>query len=109
MGKTWRLAPAPAGRQRTGITKGRKNRGYNPEHNFGHGKEHASEIFCLLNLFAFLAHGIQRLIGDGCRKACDHASRKIDFFWALRCEASRYFHKNWVSLFLAVSGHPPDG
>jgi hypothetical protein len=88
---------------------GRKNHGYNPEHNFGHGKEHASGIFCLLNLFAFLVHGIRCLIDDGYRKAYDHASRKIDFFWALRYEASRYFHKNWVSLFLTVFGHPPDG
>jgi hypothetical protein len=86
-----------------------KNHGYNLEHNFGHGKEHANGIFCLLNLFAFLVHGIQRLVDDGCRKACGHASRKIDFFRALRYEANRCFHKNWISLFLTVSGHPPDG
>jgi hypothetical protein len=58
-----------------------KNHGYNPEHNFGHGEEHASEIFCFLNLFAFLFHGIQRLIDDEYREAYNHASRKIDFFW----------------------------
>jgi hypothetical protein len=86
-----------------------KNHGYNPEHNFGHGKEHANGLFCLLNLLAFLFHGIQRLIDGEYRKACGHASRKIDFFWALRCEVNRYFHKNWGSLFLAVSGLPPDG
>ncbi|MDR1256494.1 MAG: hypothetical protein LBJ86_01960 [Spirochaetaceae bacterium] len=86
-----------------------KNRGYNLEHNFGHGKEHANEIFCPLNLVAFLVHGIRRLIDDDCRKACERASRKIDFFWALRYEANRCFHKNWISLFLTVSGHPPDG
>jgi hypothetical protein len=28
--------------------KGLKNRGYNLEHNFGHGKNHAGEMFCLL-------------------------------------------------------------
>jgi hypothetical protein len=27
-----------------------KNHGYNLEHNFGHGAEHACEIYCLLNL-----------------------------------------------------------
>jgi hypothetical protein len=67
-----------------------KNRGYNLEHSFGHGKEHANGIFCLLNLLAFLFHGIQRLIDDDYRNAYDHAARKIDFFWALRYEASRY-------------------
>jgi hypothetical protein len=41
-----------------------KRRGYNLEHNFGHGKNHASEIFCLLNLMSFLFHGIQDLADE---------------------------------------------
>jgi hypothetical protein len=86
-----------------------KNHGYNLEHNFGHGQEHANELFCLFNLLAFLFHGIQRLADEGYRKAYGSFGRKIDFFWALRYEVNRYFHKNWVSLFLTVSGHPPDG
>jgi hypothetical protein len=45
-----------------------------------HGKEYANEIFCLLNLFVFLSHGLQRLMDDDYRNAYDHASRKIDFF-----------------------------
>jgi hypothetical protein len=69
----------------------------------------ANELFCLFNLPAFLFHGIQRLADEGCRKAYGSFGRKIDFFWALRYEVNRYFHKNWVSLFLTVSGHPPDG
>jgi hypothetical protein len=43
------------------------------------------------------------------RKACSSFSKKIDFFWTLRYEVNRYFHKNRVSLFLTVSGRPPDG
>jgi hypothetical protein len=65
--------------------------------------------FAYLNLLAFLFHGIQRLADEGYRKAYNAFGRKIDFFWALRYEAHRYFHKNWISLFLTVSGHPPDG
>ncbi|MDR0759645.1 MAG: hypothetical protein LBF74_05975, partial [Treponema sp.] len=86
-----------------------KNHGYNLEHNFGHGQEHANGIFCLLNLLAFLFHGIQGLADEGYRKAFGSFGRKINFFWTLRCEVNRYFHKNWISLFLTVSGHPPDG
>jgi hypothetical protein len=86
-----------------------KSHGYNVEHNFGHGQKHANRIFCPLNLLAFLFQGIQRLSDGGCGKACRSFGRKIDFFRALRYEASRYFHKNRGSLFLAVSGHPPDG
>jgi hypothetical protein len=44
-----------------------KNYGYNLKHNFGHGQNYADEIFCLLDLAAFLFHGIQRLIGG---KSC---------------------------------------
>ena len=35
-----------------------KNRGYNLEHNFGHGDKHASGIFFLLNIPAFRFHTI---------------------------------------------------
>jgi hypothetical protein len=43
---------------------------------------------------AFLFHGIRRLVDDKYRKACNSFGRKVDFFWALRYEANRYFHKN---------------
>jgi hypothetical protein len=36
-----------------------KHHGYNLKHNFGHGENHANEVFCLLNLLAFLFNGIQ--------------------------------------------------
>jgi hypothetical protein len=86
-----------------------KHHGYNLEHNFGHGKEHTNEIFCLLNLLAFLFHGIQVLGEDEYRKAYTSFGRKDDFFWALRCETVRSFHENWHDLFLTVSGIVPDG
>ena len=37
-------------------TKELKNRGYNLEHNIGHGEDHASENVCVMNLPAFLLH-----------------------------------------------------
>jgi hypothetical protein len=37
---------------------GRHHHGYNLEHDFGHGEDHASELFCLLNLLAFQFHTI---------------------------------------------------
>jgi hypothetical protein len=86
-----------------------KKHGYNLEHNFGHRQNHVSELFCLLNLLAFLFHGVQRLIDEEYRKAYNSFGRKINFFWTLRCETNRCFHKNWVSLLLTVSAHPPDG
>jgi hypothetical protein len=35
-----------------------KHQGYNLEHTIRHGKNHAGENFCLLNLLAFLFHTI---------------------------------------------------
>jgi hypothetical protein len=47
-------------------------------------------------------------VSRGCRKAFGSFGRKINFFPGIALR-DRYFHKNWVSLFLTVSGHPPDG
>jgi hypothetical protein len=86
-----------------------KRHGYNLEHNFGHRKEHADGIFCLLNLLALLFHGIQEMAEDEYRKAHASFGRKDDFFRALCYEAARYFHEDWHDLFLTVSGIAPDG
>ena len=41
-----------------------KNQGYHLEHNFGHGDQHLSEAFFVLNLLAFFMHQIFELV-DG--------------------------------------------
>jgi len=38
-----------------------KNLGYNFEHNFGHGKQYLSTVFCLLMMLAFLIDQIQEI------------------------------------------------
>ena len=38
-----------------------KNLGYNFEHNYGHGKQHLSSVFCLLMMLAFLVDQIQEI------------------------------------------------
>jgi hypothetical protein len=45
-----------------------KNRGYNLEHNFGHGKNHACEIYEVLNLPGFLMHGLMLLLEEEYQK-----------------------------------------
>jgi hypothetical protein len=86
-----------------------KHRGYNLEHNFGHGKEHASEIFCLLNLLAFLFHRIQDKADEEYREARGSFGRRDAFFWAFRYEINRYLHESWQGLFLTLAGNAPDG
>jgi len=87
-----------------------KHRGYNLKHNFGHGENHASEVFCLLNLLAFLFHGIQDNADEDYKKARASFGRRDAFFWALRYEMSRYLHDDWHDFFLTIAGEEaPDG
>jgi hypothetical protein len=86
-----------------------KHRGYNLEHNFGHGKNHAAEIFCMLNLLAFLFHGIQDLVDEDYKMARTSFGRRDAFFAALRYEVCRYLHLDWHILLLTIAGEAPDG
>jgi hypothetical protein len=45
-----------------------KNHGYNLEHNFGHGKNHACEIYEVLNLLGFLMHGLMLFLEEEYQK-----------------------------------------
>jgi hypothetical protein len=86
-----------------------KNHGYNLEHNFGHGENHASENFCLLNLVAFLFHTVLYLGDEQYRAARNRSGRRDNFFSALRYIFSRFLHKNWSAFILFVWGDEPDG
>src|SRR5271169_5250970 len=41
-----------------------KTKGYNLEHNFGHGKKHLSAVLATLNLLAFAFHTVAELTYD---------------------------------------------
>jgi hypothetical protein len=72
-----------------------KNHGYNLEHNFGHGEEHASEMFCLLNLPAFLFHTILGIADEAYQKARAVVRRRAEFFNYLRAALWYALHENW--------------
>jgi hypothetical protein len=86
-----------------------KHRGYNLKHNFGHGKNHAAEVFCLLILLSFLFHGIQEWADEEYKKARAYYGRRDAFFWALRTLMSLYLFENWRDFFLTTAGEPPGG
>jgi hypothetical protein len=86
-----------------------KCRGYNLEHNFGHGQERAADIYCLLNVLAFLFHSIQDALDEDYQAARKSFGRRDAFFWALRYEICRYLHDDWSLFFLTVAGQAPDG
>jgi hypothetical protein len=85
-----------------------KNRGYNLEHNFGHGKEHASEIFLLLNLLAFQFHTIVELCDEEYRKARASFGRRDSFFQHMQAALHYALHESWRDFLIFVRGEDAD-
>jgi hypothetical protein len=81
-----------------------KNRGYNLEHNFGHGKNHAAEMFFLLNLLAFQMHTILELGDEGYRKARATVGRRDMFFYHMQAAFRYALHETWQDFLLFVRG-----
>jgi hypothetical protein len=86
-----------------------KNHGYNLEHNFGHGEEHASEMFCLLNLLAFLFHAILGIADGSYQKARKVVRRRAEFFNCLRAALWYALHENREAFLVYVQRGEPDG
>jgi len=86
-----------------------KNHGYNLEHNFGHGKTHASELYCLLNLLAFQMHSILDLCDEDYRKARAISGRRDEFFNALRTLIRYQLFDSWQQFIVFVYSAPDDG
>jgi hypothetical protein len=53
-----------------------KNHGYELEHNYGHGQQTLSLVFCLLNLLAFLAHKLLEFGGRLYQQCREGESRR---------------------------------
>jgi hypothetical protein len=61
-----------------------KHHGYHLEHNFGHGQEHACEIFEVLNLLVFQMHMVMLLLGEEYQKARKSIRQRDEFFAGIR-------------------------
>jgi hypothetical protein len=87
-----------------------KHHGYHLEHNFGHGEEHACEIYAILNLLAFQMHGVMLLLDEGYQKARAGIRRRDEFFAGMRIFFNRYVFETWKD-FIGFVGHDdePDG
>lgn len=75
---------AEAGRARWKIENENNNtlktKGYNFEHNYGHGRKNLSNNFAVLILTAFLFHNILDLFSELYQKAKATSSKKAEFF-----------------------------
>jgi hypothetical protein len=77
-----------------------KNRGYNLEHNFGHGTKHAAEVFFLLNLIAFQFHTILNYCDTDYQKARASCSTRVAFFEAMRFCLRYAYHDSWPAFLI---------
>jgi hypothetical protein len=81
-----------------------KHRGYNLEHNFGHGKEHAADIFFLLNLLAFQFHTILEYCDIEYSLTVATFCARVAFFEALRVLIRRRYFASWDEFLRYVRG-----
>jgi hypothetical protein len=81
-----------------------KNRGYNLQHNFGHGSNHAADIFFLLNLLAFQFHTILEYCDLEYQLTYSTFSVRVAFFEALRVLIRRRYFGSWAGFLTYVRG-----
>jgi hypothetical protein len=86
-----------------------KNHGYNLEHNFGHGQNHAAEMYCFLNLLAFQMHTILYLCDENYKKARESFGRGDEFFSALGFLMRFQLFDSWQQFIVFALIGPDDG
>jgi hypothetical protein len=86
-----------------------KNHGYNLKHNFGHGKDHASEMYCFLNLLAFQMHSLLDINDEDYRKARACAGSRDEFFNELRYVMRFKLFDTWQQMIVFIYSDPDTG
>jgi hypothetical protein len=79
-----------------------KNRGYNLQHNFGHGEKHACEIFFMLNLIGFQMHTILELGDRDFREARKYIGRRDMFFYEMHAALRYVLHETWRDFLVFI-------
>jgi hypothetical protein len=77
-----------------------KQKGYNVEHNFGHGSQYLAQVFLVLNLLAFLLHTALHLVDDLYQFLRQALYTRVTFFNDLRALCRYNAFPNWETLWL---------
>ena len=85
-----------------------KDRGYNLEHTFGHGKRHASEVLLVLNLLAFQFHTIWALCDEEYQSARASVGRRDSYFHHMQAALRYALHESWRYFLVFVRGEDGD-
>ena len=84
-----------------------KTKGYNLEHNFGHGKNNLSAVLATLNLIAFAIHLAAELADIAWKAAIEAAGARVRFFGNLRALTAYLLFPSWDSLLETVAFRAP--
>lgn len=85
-----------------------KNLGYHAEHNFGHGKQHASFNFFILILLAFFMHQILELSDPLYQECRGTFSSRKEYWNQLRCTLRILIFNNWHHLLKFIISPPEE-
>ena len=75
-----------------------KTKGYNLEHNFGHGKEHLASFLTTLNILSLLFHTLLELVDDKYKLLRSHLPTRKTFFNDLRALTRYLVFDSWEHL-----------
>jgi hypothetical protein len=75
-----------------------KTKGYNLEHNFGHGKENLSAVLATMNLLAFAMHTVADLVDRPWQAARAAVGARKRFFEDLRAITTYLVFPTWAAL-----------
>jgi hypothetical protein len=85
-----------------------KTKGYNLEHNFGHGKKNLSALLATMNLLAFAWHTLCDLTARAWQRARARIATRKRFFQDLAAITGYLLFPNWAALIRTlIDGQPP--
>jgi len=77
-----------------------KRHGYQFEHNYGHGKQHLSNVLLTFLLLAFLIHSIFDLIDEKYQAVRQALGSRREFFASLRTLTRFQLFRSWEHLLV---------
>lgn len=75
-----------------------KTKGYNLNHNFGHGKQYLSQLLLTMNLLAFLCHTILHLADTAYQLIRNKLPTRKSFFDDIRALTRYMYFENWEAM-----------
>lgn len=84
-----------------------KTKGYNLEHNFGHGKEYLSQTLCSLNILAYLFHTVQDLTDELYQELREEMGTREEFFTAISFLSTMFTFRSFDKMleYILISRH----